>query len=112
MAVLSNKPAKLSVEILERLDLAHYFRGVYGGDSFGKKKPDPGGVLAILKEWSVQPEQAAMVGDSDVDMQTARNAGMLAIGVKYGFGQHDAQATPADVYVDTLRELARLAQLG
>ena len=108
MAVLSNKPSKLSVEILEALDLARYFQAVYGGDSFANKKPDPTGALTILNEWGIRPEQAAMVGDSDVDIQTARNAGMLAIGVKYGFGQHDTQATPADLYVDSLEELTRL----
>jgi len=108
MAVLSNKPAKPSLEILQRLDLAKYFRAIYGGDSFAKKKPDPRGALAILMECGVPPEHAAMVGDSDVDVQTARNAGMLAIGVKYGFGQRDSQAVPADLYVDTLGELTRL----
>jgi phosphoglycolate phosphatase len=110
MAVLSNKPAKLSVEILEGLGLAEFFRGVYGGDSFETKKPDPNGVRAILKEFGVPPQKAAMVGDSDVDVQTARNAGMLAVGVRYGFGQHDPKMVPADVYVDDLTELARLTQ--
>jgi phosphoglycolate phosphatase len=50
-----------------------------------------------------------MVGDSDVDVQTARNAGMLAVGVKYGFGQHDRGKQPADIYVDNLLELVPLA---
>ena len=108
LAVLSNKPAKLSVEILDGLGLAWFFRGVYGGDSFERKKPDPSGALAILKEFGVPPEEAAMVGDSDVDVQTARNAGMLAVGVRYGFGQHDPQMTPADLYVEDLTELAGL----
>jgi phosphoglycolate phosphatase len=108
MAVLSNKPAKLSIEILEGLGLSQYFRAVYGGDSFEKKKPDPGGALAILSDLGVAPGEAAMVGDSDVDVQTARNAGMLAIGVKYGFGQHDRAKQPADVYVDSLTELLTL----
>jgi phosphoglycolate phosphatase len=85
MAVLSNKPAKMSREILEGLGLVHYFGGVYGGDSFEKKKPDPVGALATLKELGARPEEAAMVGDSDVDVQTARNAGMLAVAVTYGF---------------------------
>ena len=110
MAVLSNKPAKLSKEILEGLQLARYFRGIYGGDSFAAKKPDPSGVRVILQELGAAPEEAAMVGDSDVDIQTARNAGMFAIGVSYGFGQRDSRAYPADVSVDDLRELAPLGR--
>jgi phosphoglycolate phosphatase len=108
MAVLSNKPTRLSVEILEGLGLSRYFQAVYGGDSFEKKKPDPSGALAILSELGVAPGEAAMVGDSDVDVQTARNAGMLAVGVKYGFGQHDREKQPADIYVNSLTELLPL----
>jgi phosphoglycolate phosphatase len=109
MAVLTNKPKKMSVEILEALGLLKYFRGVYGGDSFEKKKPDPAGAQAILKDFDAQPHEAAMVGDSDVDIQTARNTGMLAIAVNYGFGQHDRSAHPADLYVDSLQEIAAFA---
>jgi phosphoglycolate phosphatase len=109
MAVLTNKPAKMSVEILEALGLLKYFRAVYGGDTFEKKKPDPAGALAILKNLGADPRESAMVGDSDVDIKTARNAGMFAIGVNYGFGQHDRQAQPADLYVDSLQEIAALA---
>jgi len=109
MAVLTNKPAKMSVEILEALGLLKYFRAVYGGDSFEKKKPDPAGALAILKDLGALPEESAMVGDSDVDIKTARNAGMFAIGVSYGFGQHDRNIQPADLYVDSLQEIAALA---
>jgi phosphoglycolate phosphatase len=108
MAVLTNKPAKMSVEILEALGLRKYFRAVYGGDSFEKKKPDPAGAQSILKDLGAQPRQAAMVGDSDVDIKTARNAGMCAIGVNYGFGHHDRLAQPADLYVDSLQEIAEL----
>jgi len=109
MAVLTNKPAKMSVEILEALGLSKYFRAIYGGDSFGKKKPDPAGAQIILKELDSQPHEAAMVGDSDVDIQTARNAGTLAIAVNYGFGKLDRAAQPADIYVDSLQEIAALA---
>ena len=110
MAVLSNKPEKMSLDILEGLGLRKFFRGVYGGDSFQKKKPDPMGARAILQELRVQPEQAAMVGDSDVDIETARNAGTMAIGVTYGFGQHDRSAKPADLYIDSVQEIAALAR--
>lgn len=109
MAVLTNKPVKMSVEILEALGLHRYFRAVYGGDSFEKKKPDPAGALAILRNLSASAQESAMVGDSGVDIQTARNAGMFAIAVNYGFGQHDRQSQPADLYVDSLLEIAELA---
>jgi phosphoglycolate phosphatase len=109
MAVLTNKPLKMSLEILEGLGLGKYFRHVYGGDSFPAKKPDPAGAQIILGDLGARPEEAAMVGDSDVDVQTARNAGMLAIHVNYGFGQHSRGAHPADLYVDSLQEIAALA---
>jgi phosphoglycolate phosphatase len=108
MAVLTNKPARLSVEILEGLGLTHFFRAIYGGDSFQRKKPDPKGALSIVKELGASPAGAAMIGDSDVDIQTARNAGMLAVAVKYGFGQHNPRSCPADVYISSLTELVTL----
>ena len=110
MAVLSNKPTELSVDILKGLGLAGFFAAIYGGDSFGRKKPDPAGALAVLKELGASPRKSAMVGDSDVDVETARNAGMLAVGVSYGFGQHDREKRPADIYVDSLLELVPLAE--
>lgn len=109
MAVLTNKPLKMAVEVLQGLALADFFDAVYGGDSFEKKKPDPEGALTIVKRFGVTPEEAAMVGDSDVDVQTARNAGMRSVGVKYGFGVHDPRLFPADVYVERLKELLPLA---
>src|SRR5258706_9531859 len=85
MAVLTNKPKKMSVEILEALGLLKYFHAVYGGDSFEKKKPDPPGAQAILKNLGAQPREAAMVGDSDVDIKTAPNTRKLAIAANYSF---------------------------
>lgn len=109
MAVLTNKPVRISVAILEGLGLRKYFRQVYGGDSFAAKKPDPSGAQIVLRELAAEAQKAAMVGDSDVDVQTARNAGMLAVHVNYGFGRHAREAHPADLYVDSLQELATLA---
>lgn len=109
MAVLTNKPATLSVELLKGLSMSHFFRAICGGDSFEKKKPDPAGVLSIVRELGRSPTESAMIGDSDVDIQTARNAGMLAVAVNYGFGQQNAQLCPADLYIATLTELLPLA---
>jgi len=108
MAVLTNKPVKISVRILEALGLASYFRVVYGGNSFETKKPDPFGALTILKEFGVAPRQAMVVGDSEVDVQTARNAGVIAVAVNYGFGVHDRGQYPADIYLEKLTDLVPL----
>src|SRR4030088_2666625 len=74
MAILTNKPARVSARILEELGLVKYFRAVYGGNSFATKKPDPLGAQTILREFSTRPPQALLIGDSEVDVQTARNA--------------------------------------
>lgn len=106
MAVLTNKPVRISVRILEALGLAKYFRAIYGGNSFATKKPDPLGAHTILREFGAPAPEAVLVGDSEVDVQTARNAGMLAAIVNYGFGTHDRAAHPADFYLDKLIDLA------
>jgi len=112
MAVLTNKPVRASRKILEGLGLASFFRAAYGGNSFETKKPDPLGAKKILEELGVAPAQALMVGDSDVDVQTARNTGTLAAAVNYGFGTHDRAAYPADIYLDRLTELAAMLRDG
>ena len=108
MAVLTNKPVKISVSILEALGLASYFRVIYGGNSFETKKPDPFGAMKILKEFGAAPREAIVVGDSEVDVQTARNAGVIAVSVNYGFGVHDRVQHPADIYLEKLTDLVPL----
>jgi phosphoglycolate phosphatase len=108
MAILTNKPVRVSVRILEGLGLAKYFRAVYGGNSFETKKPDPLGANTILREFAASPNEAIVIGDSEVDVQTARNAGTLAAAVNYGFGTHDRAAYPADIYLDRLTGLIPL----
>ena len=105
MAVLTNKPVRFSNGILEGLGLSRYFRYVYGGNSFEKKKPDPIGVEVLLRDLQVAPAETMMVGDADVDVRTARNAGIWACGVTYGLGLEGMQATPPDLMVDSLVEL-------
>jgi phosphoglycolate phosphatase len=108
MAILTNKPVRVSVRILEGLGLAKYFRAVYGGNSFETKKPDPLGAQTILREFAAAPNEALLIGDSEVDVQTARNAGTLAAAVNYGFGVHDRAAHPADIYLEQLTDLVPL----
>jgi phosphoglycolate phosphatase len=105
MAVLTNKPVRFSTWILEGLGLLRHFKYVYGGNSFEKKKPDPIGVEVLLRDFQAAPQQAMMVGDSDVDVRTARNSGIWACGVSYGLGAEGMRAHPPDIMLDSLEEL-------
>jgi phosphoglycolate phosphatase len=106
MAVLSNKPVGPSRAIVEALGLGEYFFQVYGGNSFHTKKPDPAGVEALLEEAGSQPEETVLIGDSDVDVLTARNAGIYSLGVTYGLAPHTLEDAPPDVLIDKPQELA------
>jgi phosphoglycolate phosphatase len=105
LAVLTNKPWRFSREILEGLGIARYFKEIHGGNSFETKKPDPFGMLAILEKFGVAPNHAMLVGDSDVDVKTARNSGAWACGVTYGFGAESLKEFPPDILLDSLAEL-------
>jgi len=105
MAVLTNKPVRFSEEILKGLDAARYFRFVYGGNSFSCKKPDPVGVQTLLRDLGASVNEAMMIGDSAVDVRTARNAGIWSCGVSYGLGLESMRADPPDLMLDTLADL-------
>src|SRR5258708_18920823 len=106
MAVLSNKPVVPSRAIVDALGLGQYFFQVYGGNSFHTKKPDPAGVQALLEEAGVQAQQTVIIGYSDVDVLTARNAGVYSVGVTYGLAPHTLEDAPPDVLIDQPHELA------
>ena len=106
LAVLTNKPVRVSRDILAGLGMASHFFQVYGGNSFETKKPDPLGANTLMKEAGAAPEETVMVGDSQVDILTARNAGIWSIGVSYGFAPRSLAVVEPDVLVDTPAELA------
>ncbi len=106
MAVLSNKPVGPSRAIVEALGLGQYFFQVYGGNSFHTKKPDPAGVEALLEESGAKPEETVIIGDSNIDVLTARNAGIYSVGVTYGLAPHTLEDVLPDVLIDTPHELA------
>jgi phosphoglycolate phosphatase len=108
MAVLTNKPVIPSRAIVEALGLGPFFSQVYGGNSFPTKKPDPEGARKLLEETGARPEETVIVGDSHVDVETGRNAGLWTVGVNYGFAPHTLEAEPPDVLVDAPYELAEV----
>jgi phosphoglycolate phosphatase len=101
MAVLTNKPVRPARAICEALGLAPYFLNIYGGNSFTTKKPDPEGLHALMLEAEARPDETVMIGDSEVDVQTARNAGTWAIGCTFGLAPGSLDAIPPDVLVDS-----------
>ncbi|HEX4075205.1 MAG TPA: HAD-IA family hydrolase [Candidatus Acidoferrales bacterium] len=107
LAVLTNKPVRFSEAIVAGLGLAKYFRYIYGGNSFATKKPDPEGVNTLLRDFGAAPREAIMVGDSEVDVRTARNSGTWACGVTYGLGLEGMRVHPPDLMLDSLAELPR-----
>jgi phosphoglycolate phosphatase len=106
LAVLTNKPVRMSCAIVQGLGVGDHFFRVYGGNSFEFKKPNPIGVENLMREAGVDRDRTMMVGDSYVDVQTARNAGVASCGVTYGF-QPETLADPApDLKVGHMTELA------
>ena len=106
MAVLTNKPVRVSRAIVDGLGVGPHFFRVYGGNSFEFKKPHPVGVEALRKEVGASPEATMMVGDSSVDVQTARNAGIRCCGVTYGFQPESLEDPPPDMLVARMDQLA------
>jgi phosphoglycolate phosphatase len=108
LAVLTNKPVIFSREMLTRLWFASYFAYIYGGNSFPQKKPHPVGLHKLMEDLRISARETLMVGDSDTDVLTGRNAGVWTCGVTYGFGAHTLQKVSPDLVIDDLRELPPL----
>lgn len=104
MAVLSNKPIGPSQAICDALGLTPYFFRIYGGNSFDTKKPDPTGLRALIEEAGARPETTIMVGDTPVDVLTARSAGARSIACAYGMAPLAVEKVNPDRIVAAARE--------
>jgi phosphoglycolate phosphatase len=92
LAILTNKPQHPTDRILEGLGIASFFRWVVGGDTPHGRKPDPGGLNHLMSLADAGRDETVMVGDSAIDLRTARAAGTRICLVRYGFGFHTAEA--------------------
>ena len=111
LAVLSNKPDDLTVELVRRYFPDVPFTLVRGGREGVPLKPEPDAPLDMLRHMDFLPQRSFYVGDSNVDIFTARNAGMISIGVAWGFrGADELRAAQADHVIDTPATLTRLAK--
>jgi phosphoglycolate phosphatase len=86
LAVLTNKPQRAAIAVLEGLGLRDSFAAVVGGDTVHGRKPDPAGLQSLIASARVTVAETLLVGDSPVDLATARNAGTSICLARYGFG--------------------------
>jgi phosphoglycolate phosphatase len=106
MAVLTNKPVDPSRAICAHFGLDQFFFRNYGGNSFPTKKPEPTGILSLIREAGalsstlIQPHETVMIGDSHVDVETARAVGAIALGCTYGLSPTTLAAAGPDLTVE------------
>jgi phosphoglycolate phosphatase len=109
MALLTNKPLRSSTRILDAFGLSRFFRRCVGGDGPWPRKPAPAGLQFLMQEESAELSHTVLVGDSGVDLATARNARVRICLARYGFGfaDVDPEALRGDeLIVDEPREIA------
>ncbi len=105
MAVCTNKFEAAARLLLAKLGLADRFAAISGQDTFGVMKPDPRHLLETIRVAGGRPEFAVMVGDSGVDADTARGAGIPVVLVKFGYSQVPVATLGADRLIDNYGEL-------
>ena len=108
LAVLTNKPQVLTVPILEALNLSTYFGAICGAGRYDYHKPDARIVTHVVEELGGPGKGAIMIGDSAVDVATARAANIPVILLSYGYTPEPAQDLGADAVTDSFSELPAL----
>ena len=107
LACLTNKPTSFTLPLLAAKGLDRFFKVVFGGDAFERKKPDPLPLTKTCEALDCLPAQTLMIGDSSNDAAAARAAGCPVWLVTYGYNHGEpVRAVDADGFVDSLAELA------
>jgi len=118
MAVLTNKPVNPSRAICAHFGLSRFFFQNYGGNSFHTKKPDPHGLQALIAEATilfghpVTPAETIMIGDTDIDILTARNCGARSIGCTFGLKPHSLVDAPPDHLAHTPADWLQILEIA
>jgi phosphoglycolate phosphatase len=107
LAVLSNKPHAFTTEIVAKLFPEHTFAAVLGNREGLPHKPDPSGALELAAILGIAPENCILIGDSTMDLETARRAGMPSIAVTWGYYDRE-RLLGADRIAEDVKRLAGL----
>ena len=98
--ICTNKPHRASVTILKDFGVDHLFGVVVGGDSTPRRKPDPLPLLTAMEALGAAADQAVYVGDSEVDVEAARAAGVPVIALRHGYSRRPIEDVGADRVID------------
>ncbi len=110
-AVMTNKPNPFSEDILKALGVSDYFTAIVAGDSQHPKKPDASALFWLMDQQKIEPAAALLVGDSPIDIETARNAGIEAAVLSHGFADEDEiKSARPDYRAADFEGLLRLAK--
>lgn len=109
MAVLSNKPHAATLALMAHAFSPWPFAAILGHRDAAPLKPDPSSAIEIADTLGIEPQRWAYVGDTRVDMETAKGAGMFAVGVLWGFrDEPELREAGADAIIRHPAELLRL----
>ena len=104
-AVCTNKLERLSVRLLQQLDLASRFAVICGQDTFGVQKPDPDVLRRTILAAGGSPERAILIGDSETDVRTAKSAGIPIVAVDFGYTERPVAEFQPDRIISHFGEL-------
>ncbi len=105
LGICTNKPEVTCFPVLEALDLRRYFATIICGDTLEFKKPDPRHIFHTLDVMGAGRNDAAFIGDSEVDIEAANNAGLPSILVTFGYCNVPKESLAADALIDHFDEL-------
>ncbi|RTR36463.1 phosphoglycolate phosphatase [Shewanella canadensis] len=109
LAIVTNKPHRFAIPLLEAFNIDHLFSKVLGGDSLDRMKPDPLPLTHLLSHWQLESDQLLMVGDSKNDILAAKAAGITSIGLTYGYNYgEDISLSSPDAVCEQFSEILTL----
>ncbi|MGZ8257865.1 MAG: phosphoglycolate phosphatase [Methylotenera sp.] len=105
LACVTNKQERFTLPLLEASNLLQYFELVVSGDTLQKKKPEPDQIFYICEKFGVSVQEAVLIGDSNIDITAARNAGCYVFAVPYGYNQGRCiEANSVDALINNMNE--------
>ncbi|MFQ6371948.1 phosphoglycolate phosphatase [Shewanella sp. YIC-542] len=109
LAIVTNKPYKFTVPLLQSFGIAPLFSLILGGDSLDKMKPDPLPLQHVMQQWQLETHEFLMVGDSRNDIRAAKAASVAAVGLTYGYNYgEDISLSGPDVVCDHFEQILAL----